>query len=215
MQYLIQGLVLGFAYVAPIGTQNLFVINTALTQKRQRVLVTAGIVAFYDITLAAACFFGVGALISALKWLQLIILGVGSLVVIWIGIGLLRSGGSLEKSEAEEKGRNKSICAYIKYVAWTAMVVTWFNPQALIDGTMLLGAFRASLPGSSGILFITGVCCASLFWWFGMSSVVSLLADKINNKVIRVINIVCGAIIIFYGLKLVWNFLQLAWPGVF
>lgn len=48
-----------------------------------------------------------------------------------------------------------------------------------------------------------------------MSSAVSLLADKINNKVIRVINIVCGAIIIFYGLKLVWNFLQLAWPGVF
>ena len=38
---------------------------------------------------------------------------------------------------------------------------------------------------------------------------------KINNKVIRVINIVCGAIIIFYGLKLVWNYLQLAWPGVF
>ncbi|MDO4176660.1 MAG: amino acid transporter, partial [Bacillota bacterium] len=38
MQYLIQGLILGFVYVAPIGTQNLFVINTALTQKRRRVL---------------------------------------------------------------------------------------------------------------------------------------------------------------------------------
>lgn len=215
MKFLIQGLILGFAYVAPIGTQNLFVINTALTQKRRRVLITAGIVAFYDITLAAACFFGVGALISALKWLQLIILGIGSLVVIWIGIGLVRSGGSLESSEAEEKGRNKTIGAYIKYVAGTAMVVTWFNPQALIDGTMLLGAFRASLPGSAGILFIIGVCCASLTWWFGMSSIVNLLADKINEKVIRVINIICGAIIIFYGLKLVYNFIRLAWPGMF
>ncbi len=155
-----------------------------------------------------------GALISALKWHQLIILGVGSLVVIWIGIGLLRSGGSLEKSEAEEKGRNKSKGAYIRYVAWTAMVVTWFNPQALIDGTMLLGAFRASLPGSAGILFIVGVCCASLGWWFGMSSIVNLLSEKISDKLIRGINIVCGAIIIFYGLKLVYNFIRLACPGL-
>lgn len=34
MMYFIQGLTIGFAYVAPIGLQNLFVINTALTQKR-------------------------------------------------------------------------------------------------------------------------------------------------------------------------------------
>lgn len=34
MAYFLQGLTLGLAYVAPIGLQNLFVINTALTQKR-------------------------------------------------------------------------------------------------------------------------------------------------------------------------------------
>ncbi len=206
MQYLIQGLILGFAYVAPIGTQNIFVINTALTQKRSRVLATAGIVAFYDITLAFACFFAVGVLISALTWLQLIILGVGSLVVIWIGISLVRSSGSLDT----DTDTNLSIPKII----WQAMIVTWFNPQALIDGTMLLGAFRASLPGSAGMLFITGVCFASLIWWFGMSTAVSLLSEKISNKVVRAINIICGCIIIFYGLKLVWNFIQLAWPGL-
>ncbi len=206
MHYLIQGLILGFAYVAPIGTQNLFMINTALTQRRRRVLATAAIISFYDITLAAACFFGIGALISALKWLQLVILGVGSLVVIWIGIGLVRSKGSLDS----DTDTNISIPKII----WTAMVVTWFNPQALIDGTMLLGAFRASLPGNAGMMFIIGVCFASLAWWFGMSSVVSILSDKISDKVVRIINIVCGSIIIFYGLKLMWNFIELAWPGV-
>ena len=206
MQYLIQGLVLGFAYVAPIGTQNLFVINTALTQQRRRVLATAGIVAFFDITLAAACFFGVGAIISASIWLQLGILGVGSLVVIWIGIGLVRAQASTEG------GADVNIP--ITRVIWSAFVVTWFNPQALIDGTMLLGAFRASLPGSAGTLFIIGVCCASLGWWVGMSSIVSLLKSKMSDRILRIINIICGSIIIFYGLKLIYNFFHLAFPDL-
>ena len=37
MDIYLQGLTMGLAYVAPIGLQNLFVINTALTQPRSRV----------------------------------------------------------------------------------------------------------------------------------------------------------------------------------
>lgn len=33
----------------------------------------------------------------------------------------------------------------LKVIA-TACLVTWFNPQALIDGALMLGAFKASLP---------------------------------------------------------------------
>ncbi|NLY82873.1 MAG: amino acid transporter, partial [Clostridiales bacterium] len=32
---------------------------------------------------------------------------------------------------------------------------------------------------------------------------------KFNDKVLRYINIVCGLIIIFYGIKLIWDFFQL------
>ena len=56
----LQGLTMGLAYVAPIGLQNLFVINSALTHTRRRALLTALIVIFFDVTLALACFFGVG-----------------------------------------------------------------------------------------------------------------------------------------------------------
>ena len=42
-----QGLAIGLAYVAPLGMQNLFVINTALTQPRRRALLTALIVIFF------------------------------------------------------------------------------------------------------------------------------------------------------------------------
>ncbi len=44
MNIFLQGLTMGLAYVAPIGLQNLFVINSALTQPRRRALLTALIV---------------------------------------------------------------------------------------------------------------------------------------------------------------------------
>ena len=50
MEIYLQGLTMGLAYVAPIGLQNLFVINTALTQRKSRVYATALIVIFFDVT---------------------------------------------------------------------------------------------------------------------------------------------------------------------
>ena len=70
MDIYLQGLTMGLAYVAPIGLQNLFVINTALTQPRRRVFLTALIVIFFDVTLGLACFFGVGAIMQASPLLE-------------------------------------------------------------------------------------------------------------------------------------------------
>lgn len=196
-----QGLTMGLAYVAPIGMQNLFVINTALTQKRARVYLTALIVIFFDVTLGLACFLGVGALMAALPWLQKVIFAAGSLIVIWIGIGLIRSKASLEGG--------KDVNVPIWKVITTACVVTWFNPQAIIDGTMMLGAFRASLPEGTDRFFIAGFASASVTWFLGLSTVLSLLGAHINEKILTIINKVCGAVIIFYGCKLAYNFCKL------
>jgi len=166
MNIYLQGLTMGLAYVAPIGLQNLFVINSALTQKRSRVYLTALIVILWDVSLGVSCFLGAGALMQAVPWLQKVILGLGSLIVIWIGIGLLRSKASLEG------GKDVNVPVWKLFT--TAFVVTWFNPQAIIDGTMMLGAF--------------------------------------SRNVLRIINLVCGSVVIFYGGKLLWSFLQAVLP---
>ena len=157
MEKYLQGFLMGLAYVAPIGVQNLFVINSAITQKRSKALLIALIVIFFDITLAFACFFGIGLLIDKLEWLKLIILLVGSLVIIYIGQGLLRSKSELKK--------NNNMDIPILKAITSACVVTWFNPQAIIDGTMMLGAFRATLSSEAGIHFILGVTSASFCLW--------------------------------------------------
>ncbi|MEE0741664.1 MAG: LysE family transporter [Emergencia sp.] len=204
MLYFLQGLTMGLAYVAPIGLQNLFVINTALTQKKSRVYMTALIVVFFDVTLALACFFGIGAVMQSSDWLQMAILFIGSLIVIWIGIGLLRSKDTMDTS-------TKVDIPLLKVIS-TACVVTWFNPQALIDGSMMLGAFRATLPAEESAKFIIGVASASFTWFFGVSTILSIFSAKFTDKILRIINVVCGLVIIFYGIKLFISFIKLIMP---
>ena len=201
MEKYLQGFLMGLAYVAPIGVQNLFVINSAITQKRSKALLIALIVIFFDVTLAFACFFGIGFLIDKLEWLKLIILLVGSIIIIYIGQGLLRSKSEFKKNDNMDISLLKAITS--------ACVVTWFNPQAIIDGTMMLGAFRATLSSEAGIHFILGVTSASFSWFMSLIIFISLFNHKFNEKVLRVINIVCGIVIIFYGLKLLLNFYKM------
>ena len=201
MNIFLQGLTMGLAYVAPIGMQNLFVINSALTNKRKRALLTALIVIFFDITLSLACFFGIGTIMQKFKWLQMVILCVGSLIVIYIGIRLLRA-----KTQDLEKDQPTMS---IKKTISSACVVTWFNPQAIIDGTMMLGAFHVTLAAGQETPFITGVACASFSWFIGLTFLISLISSKFNAKVMRWINIVCGVIIIGYGIKLFVSFVQM------
>jgi len=72
--YYLQGLTMGLAYLAPIGMQNLFVINSALNYSRRRAFFTAIIVAFFDITLSASCFYGIGSLMEKYDFIKLGIL---------------------------------------------------------------------------------------------------------------------------------------------
>lgn len=114
---------MGLAYLAPIGAQNLFVINTALTAPLGIALVTAGIVAFFDISLALACFWGIGLVIEHSLLLQKALLGGGGLILIYLAWQLLHAQVQTDTS------------AYSQPTLWQtatlAFTVTWFNPQAV------------------------------------------------------------------------------------
>lgn len=200
MDFYIQGLTLGLAYVAPIGMQNLFVINSALTQPRWRALLTALIVIFFDITLAMACFFGIGLVMQKYPPVQLGILLLGGLVVVYIGISLLKSSVR-QIGGAQQMPLGKTV--------WAACVVTWFNAQAVIDGTMLLGAFKASMTEVQSLHFLFGVLSASCLWFVTLAMVVSLAGSLITPRTLNLINKICGTVIIIYDIKLFWHFAEM------
>jgi L-lysine exporter family protein LysE/ArgO len=135
--------------------------------------------------------------------LRMIILLVGSIAVIYIGIGLVRQVPKVQSEESVDV--DKSLIKII----WACFAVTWLNPQAIIDGSLLLGGMRATLSVDRGIYFIIGVCAASFIWFTSLATIVSIFKGKFNIVVIRVINVVCGVIIILYGFKLAYSFVKL------
>ena len=196
--YFFQGLTMGLAYLAPIGMQNLFVINSALNDSRKRAFLTAIIVACFDISLSLSCFYGIGSIMEKYDFVKLAILLIGSIVVIKIGISSI-------KSRAENVKRDKSSMPIGKTIT-SACVVTWFNPQAIIDGTMMLGAFHVTLLSSQALPFMSGIISASFLWFTGLIFIISIFSKifRGNNssKIMTAVNRVCGIVIIIYGLNL-------------
>ena len=197
----VQGLSLGLAYVAPIGVQNLFVINAGLAQSRAEAYSTALIVIFFDVTLALAGFFGIGALIEHSDLIRKGVLLVGSFVVMYMGLRLMLS------REVANPALNVNV-PLLKTIGM-ACVVTWFNPQAIIDVSLLLGSFRVALPPEDAAPFILGVVCASCLWFLSLTTLSSLFKSRFTPRLLRLINLVCGLVILFYGAKLGWSFVEL------
>jgi len=201
MFYYLQGLSIGLAYLAPIGMQNLFVINSALTQKQARALLTALIVMFFDVTLALGCFFGIGKIMEILPFLRPMILLVGGLLVLYIGVKLFMTKPS--------STLRHDTAVSLTQTASTACIVTWFNPQALIDGTMLMGAFQATLPPQNIVHFLLGMTSASILWFVGLTLFVSIFSDKFTPRLLHHVNRLCSIIIAGYGTNLLYQFASL------
>jgi len=199
IKYLLQGLLFGIAYVAPIGTQNLYLINTAMQKSKSETFKVILITVLFDISLAISCFFGIGILVQKYFALKLAILLLGGIVITYMGIGLVRTSSQILVDKKVEDSLVKII--------FNCFAITWLNPQAIIDGSLLLGGFNASLPSEMSKYFMLGVCSASVIWFCTLSVFVRKFRNKFD-RAIKWINIICGAILIFYGLKLGYSFIQ-------
>lgn len=192
----LRGILVGFAFVAPIGMQNIYMFNNALSNKMSKALLYNFLVWFCDALFSFAAFYGIGALISANEIVKIIVMLVGGALTSYIGFNIIRSA----KQTAIGSDSKKQT---LKQALMTALIVSWGNPQAMIDGTMMLGASRATLTFEQSILFITGVVTASFIWDHGITIGFNLLRDKLPKKFLLAINLISGIIVSIYGLYLI------------
>jgi L-lysine exporter family protein LysE/ArgO len=186
----------------PIGTQNIFVISSAVQNGVPRAFKTALIVSLMDISLGLACFFGLGLFVQKYAIAQLVMLILGAVFLFYYGYRLLKSDVT-DFSTSDTFGQ---------LTTWnilkTCFVLTWLNPQAIIDGSILLGGFRASLSSQMIVPFILGTTLAQVTWFFGVSGIAGFFRKVIAGKILYRINLACGAILVIYGIKLSYQFIQ-------
>ena len=191
-----QGFLLGLAYAMPIGAQNLYVINSASRGNMDNAMRTAMIFALMDISLGIACILGVGQLIQTHSMLRLLIGTVGSGFLLFIGYGLLRKA-----APAADAAKVSMVGSLWK----AAFLLTWCNPHALIDGSVLLGGYQSALTATEVSLFACGLALASSTWLFSLSTVVNRFKTSITPKSITIINRICGIAMVVFGIHLAFS----------
>lgn len=188
-----QGFLLGLAYAMPIGAQNLYVINSASRGNMDNAMRTALIFALMDISLGIACILGVGHLIQTHSMLRLLIGSVGSGFLLFIGYGLLR-----KSTPAGDSAKPSVVGSLWK----AAFLLTWCNPHALIDGSVLLGGYQSALSSAEVTLFAGGLALASSTWFISLSTVVNRFKAAITPGSITIINRICGVAMVAFGIRL-------------
>lgn len=169
--FFLKGILMGFAFVAPIGMQNIFVFNNAMSNTTRRAVFNSLFIWLFDALFSLVAFYGIGALIVQNDAVRLAIMGIGGLLILWIGYTILKSARSTVTFGALEP-------MPLEKVILTAFVAVWGNPQALIDGTLMLGALRGGMTSSEAIPFIVGVVSATATWFFGIAIIFSLFRKK-------------------------------------
>ena len=191
--YFLQGLLVGLATFAPVGMQNLFIINTALVQPVRRIILTLIILALFDMSLSAAAFYGIGAVLEMWPITKLIVLILGGLLIVYMG-------GNIFRTEPDMRNVNTHIP--IKKIIMSAIAVSWGNPQAILDATMMLGAFQANIPKEGIYYFFAGFLTMTPMWFGALATTMHLLAKKIKISHMVWINRFCGTVLTIYGIKL-------------
>lgn len=198
--FLLDGLLMGFAFAMPLGSQNIFVINTALAQGIPRSFRTAATVAFMDVTLGLACFFGVGAVLNVFPALRLSAALFGAAYVLWVAIELLRT--PLSEATSIDLDAKNSIW---NGVVARAFLLTWANPHALIDGTIILGGQRAGLESNDLFLFVCGMSGASIIWFIGLTTAIGAMRSSFSANAKRALQYICAFILIYISISLVFK----------
>ncbi|GAX07446.1 amino acid transporter [Secundilactobacillus silagincola] len=198
MAVVLRGMLISFALVSSIGMQNLFVFNSAMSNRMRRALLICLFVWIADTTLTTVAFLGMGALISHYLWLKIIIMLLGGLIVIWMGIGILRSASQIELGKDDSQLPLKDAFA-------SAWIVAFANPQAIIDTGVTMGALRGTLTNSEVLPFLGGIILATAIWFFSITIIVGILKNRLPKRILMWINIISGVIVLGYGIALLIN----------
>ncbi|GEA94529.1 Lysine permease [Weissella viridescens] len=202
MSALLSGMLLGFAFIAPIGMQNLYVFNNAVNNTLQRAMLYVLFVWLADSSFSIVAYFGMGAIINSNDLLKLIVMILGGALVIYIGWTILRSANQVSLDASGNKLSMGKAFA-------TAFIVTWANPQALVDGSLMLGATRAKLPDADVWPFIIGVLIATALWFTIVTVVVNRLKNRLSKRAFVIVNVVSGLIMLGYGLYFLYGAVQM------
>ena len=182
MPVYLQGLLLGFAIILPIGPQNAFVMMQGI--RRQYYLMTSAVCAISDIVLLTIGIFAGSFLLSLSAALLAIITWAGVAFLLWYGGLAFKTAwqnrcDSVDISLWQHNSRLK--------IVLMLLAVTWLNPHVYLDTVVIFGSVGSQFMGTDQYLFAAGAMTASVVWFFSLSLLAASFAQFLQKPATQIV----------------------------
>lgn len=155
----------------------------------------------FEVPLILLIFFGFGALFRITS-VKLALLIIGGLILLWMGVGMLKS---MRSAEVQSSGGHRS-------PVMTGILLSAANPYFLIWWATVGAAliFQAVEFGWLGLsLFIVFHWLCDLIWLTILSSISFKGGHLFGTRFQQIVFGVCGSLLILFSAKFIWNGIQL------
>ena len=196
----LSGVVMGLIAAVPIGPVNLICIRRTFAFGPLNGFVSGMGAALGDGIFAAIMGFGLTWIAQLIEGYATIIELIGGALMVWMGYKTFFSPPVPRCAEdrPDKEGTN------LARVMISTFALTITNPVTLLS----FGVMFASLGGLAGGagsyhdagFVVAGVVGGSAGWWLALTTVIGLFHAKIDEKVMRMINRICGVLVVGCGL---------------
>jgi L-lysine exporter family protein LysE/ArgO len=198
----LSGVGFGLALIVAIGAQNAFVLRQGL--RREHVLVIVAICALADALLIAIGVAGLGAIITQLEWLLLVIEVVGGAFLCTYGVMAAKRAWKPAALTAETGGAPISL----KVAVVTMLALTFLNPHVYLDTVLLLGSVAGTYEEQRW-WFALGAMLGSVLWFSTLGFGARLLAPLFTKPTAwRVLDAIIAVVMFTLGTSLIISFVQ-------
>lgn len=174
---LIEGFILGAGLLIALGPKDAFVIKNNLAGSNAVVLVL--ICALSDAMLIMLGVVGLGAVITANRWVMVLTMTVSILYLIYFGIRALQSA-YLGQTSVGELGVIHAPMTRA-YVVKGAIFHSLLSPFAWLDTVLVIGSISAIKIGADKFFFASGAVVASFLWFIALTVGSRLAAPMFRN----------------------------------
>lgn len=189
----------GLALIIAIGAQNAFVLRQGIRGEHVGLVVLVCMLS--DMVLIGAGIFGIGAVITAVPAVVVVIRLAGAVFLIgYAGLAAKRAirPGALTASTQQESLSRKAALA-------TVLTLTWLNPHVYLDTVLLLGTL-ANQHGDLRWWFGAGSFLGSVLWFSALGYGARLLRPIFAKPTAwRVLDGLISAVMLFLGLRMAFG----------
>ncbi|QHW33988.1 amino acid transporter [Paenibacillus rhizovicinus] len=166
---ILQGFILAFGLILPLGVQNMFVFNQGAVQSRYlRTLPVILVASFCDSMLILLAVLGVSTAAFGIGWLKMSLMAAGIVFLLYMGWVTWRSSTGGKDSDSSSSEKPPEPMGTRKQIAF-AFSVSLLNPHAIMDTIGVIGTSSLNYSGHAKAAFAISCIVVSWLWYLGLA----------------------------------------------